>query len=180
MVHGPGSFTGVRVGLSAAKGLCEALNLPLTAISRLAVLADRAECSPSTHVSALLDAGRGEFYWGDYLGGNCLREALLTRDEVLAMAAGIQASGAVQIAVACEPAVVESLAELAPQFVAQLRAEDALPLTLRRIEQRAFDDVATLDANYLRRTDAEIFAKPRPRAGAPSQPAACPPETRVR
>jgi tRNA threonylcarbamoyladenosine biosynthesis protein TsaB len=39
-------------------------------------------------------------------------------------------------------------------------AGDALPLALGRIEAGDFDDAATLDANYLRRTDAEIFAKP--------------------
>ena len=39
-------------------------------------------------------------------------------------------------------------------------AGDALPLALGRIEAGEFDDAATLDANYLRRTDAEIFAKP--------------------
>src|SRR5450631_2439680 len=60
-VHGPGSFTGVRVGLSAAKGLCEALNLPLVAISRLAVLAHLAGPASSIRVQALFDAGRGEF-----------------------------------------------------------------------------------------------------------------------
>jgi tRNA threonylcarbamoyladenosine biosynthesis protein TsaB len=37
-----------------------------------------------------------------------------------------------------------------------------LPLALRRIHAQDFDDVASIDANYLRRTDAEIFAKPRP------------------
>ena len=44
-------------------------------------------------------------------------------------------------------------------------AADALPLALDRIGAGDFDDAATLDANYLRRTDAEIFAKPAmPRA----------------
>jgi tRNA threonylcarbamoyladenosine biosynthesis protein TsaB len=37
-----------------------------------------------------------------------------------------------------------------------------LPLALRRIHAQDFDDVASIDANYLRRTDAEIFAKRRP------------------
>ena len=175
VVHGPGSFTGVRVGLSAAKGLCEALNLPLIAISRLAILAHLADAPSLTVVRAFLDAGRGEFYSGVYLKGICLRESLLTRDEVLAPAAAFEPP---QVVVCCESAVAESLTALSPRLVAQPKAEDALPMTLLRIEQQVFDDVATLDANYLRRTDAEIFAKPS--AAASSQPRSNQPETPVR
>ena len=62
VVNGPGSFTGVRVGVSAAKGLCEALGIPVVAISRLAVLAESA--GMGDRVIAALDAGRAEFYCG--------------------------------------------------------------------------------------------------------------------
>jgi tRNA threonylcarbamoyladenosine biosynthesis protein TsaB len=55
--------------------------------------------------------------------------------------------------------VAQSIAELAPQIVAEPTAASALPIALARIQQRSFDDPATIDANYLRRTDAEIFAK---------------------
>jgi tRNA threonylcarbamoyladenosine biosynthesis protein TsaB len=156
VVHGPGSFTGVRVGLSAAKGLCHALNLPLVAISRLAVLARLSGASPAAPVRALLDAGRGEFYSGLYDNGLCLRESLLTRDQLLAEANREPQ----QLIVVCEPAVAQSIAELVPQLVAEPTAASALPLALVRIRQRAFDDPASIDANYLRRSDAEIFAKP--------------------
>jgi len=164
VVHGPGSFTGVRVGLSAAKGLCHALNLPLVAISRLAVLASLVQSS-TDQVHALLDAGRGEFYLGLYHNGTCLREALITRDQLLA-SLSLEPN---PIVVACETAIAESLGapsrlglggNATPQIVAEPSAVDALPLALDRIRQRAFDDHATIDANYLRRSDAEIFAKP--------------------
>jgi len=193
VVHGPGSFTGVRVGLSAAKALCEALGLPLIAISRLAVLASLAEPDsrrpPAPLLRALFDAGRGEFYSALYADGVCLREALLTRQQIFAeiALAGTEISAPEnatpddaasaarqceqlscistreQIVVACEPAVVNGVASISPQLVVQLVAEpsaaDALPLALDRIRRRAFDDIASIDANYLRRTDAEIFAK---------------------
>ncbi len=152
VVHGPGSFTGVRVGLSAAKGLSEAGGVPLIAVSRLALLAARVDGEGQT-VHAVLDAGRGEFYVGDYLGRRCLREVLLSGKDLPAAAAG-------GVVVACEAGVGEALAGLTPQMLDEPLAGDALPLARERIEAAVFDDAALLDANYLRRTDAEIFAKP--------------------
>lgn len=152
VVHGPGSFTGVRVGLSAAKGLSEAGGIPLIAVSRLALLAASAGEGDKV-VHAVLDAGRGEFYYGEYAGHHCVREALLTQDEVSAAVGG----GPV---VVCEAKVAETLSALHPRLVEEPGAGDALPLALERISANEFDDAALLDANYLRRTDAEIFAKP--------------------
>ena len=87
VVHGPGSFTGVRVGLSAAKGLSEAGGVPLIAVSRLALLAAAVD-GDGGPVHAVLDAGRGEFYYGEYVGRRCLREALMDGEEVRAAVAG--------------------------------------------------------------------------------------------
>lgn len=151
IVHGPGSFTGVRVGLSAAKGLSEAAGVPLVAVSRLALLAAK---GGEGVVHAVMDAGRGEFYLGRYRAGECLQEALLTAEEVLASAA----DGTV---VVCEPKVAEALATLKPQLVPEPAAADALPVAASRAEEGSFDDSASLDANYLRRTDSQIFAKPK-------------------
>jgi tRNA threonylcarbamoyladenosine biosynthesis protein TsaB len=152
VVHGPGSFTGVRVGLSAAKGLSEAGGVGLIAVSRLALLAASVDGAGGP-VHAVLDAGRGEFYYGEYVGRRCLGEALMREENVKAVAAG-------GVVVVCEGKVAEALAELAPRVVEEPAAEDALPIALERIAAEDFDDVATIDANYLRRTDAEIFAKP--------------------
>jgi tRNA threonylcarbamoyladenosine biosynthesis protein TsaB len=159
VVTGPGSFTGVRVGLSVAKGLSEASGVPIIALSRLGVMA--APVPGGSRVCALLDAGRGEFYCGEFEGTSLLWEGLLSREDVVN--AGLEAG----VTVACEDAVMEALDGLvAVRMVAEPTAADALPLTLRRIAAGSFDDPMTLDANYLRRTDAEIFATPRiPRAG---------------
>ena len=144
-VHGPGSFTGVRVGLSAAKGLCEAGGVPLIAISRLALLARETGY-------AALDAGRGEFYFGEYAGQQALREMLLSRDDLHA------AIGSNEVTV-CEPKAAEALSGLRVRLVAEPLAEAALPFALQRARAGEFDDVAATDANYLRRTDLEILAK---------------------
>jgi tRNA threonylcarbamoyladenosine biosynthesis protein TsaB len=153
VVHGPGSFTGVRVGLSAAKGLSEAGGIPLIAISRLALLAAAVGEGDET-VHAVLDAGRGEFYYGEYVGHRCVRESLLSQEAVSAAVAG-------GLIVVCEAKVAEMLEELHPRVVAEPLAGDVLSLALERIAADEYDDVSLLDANYLRRTDAEIFAKPK-------------------
>jgi tRNA threonylcarbamoyladenosine biosynthesis protein TsaB len=153
VIHGPGSFTGVRIGMSAAKGLSEGAGKPLIAISRLAVLAS---LCPSERVYAVLDAGRGEFYVGSYHGLECLREALLTHHELCT--AITAAPGVVCV---CETRVAEALHELTPCVVAQPTAADAFALAKMAFETRNFADAATLDANYLRRADAEMLEKQR-------------------
>lgn len=59
--QGPGSYTGLRIGVSAAKGLCFALGIPLIAIDTLSVLASGAKVSDGMIV-AMLDARRMEVY----------------------------------------------------------------------------------------------------------------------
>jgi tRNA threonylcarbamoyladenosine biosynthesis protein TsaB len=169
VVHGPGSFTGVRVGVSAAKGLCEALGVGVVAVSRLAILARLgfAVGSGRRRVVAVLDAGRGEFYFGEYGVDGCVQEVRLGRDEVLGRIAG----GVGQV-VTCDAAVAEALAEVSPTLIAEPRAEDALEIAMARIEAGMLDDVGLLDANYLRRTDAQIFAKPSLAQGMAAKPKA--------
>lgn len=60
---GPGSYTGLRIGLATAKGICYALSIPLITLDSLHVLADSAESLPSDHLLApMIDARRMEVY----------------------------------------------------------------------------------------------------------------------
>jgi len=62
---GPGSFTGLRIGVSAAKGLCFALNIPLIAIDSLSILAHTKQIDKG-FIIPLLDARRMEVYTSVY------------------------------------------------------------------------------------------------------------------
>lgn len=139
VVNGPGSFTGVRIGVSSAKGLAEALVVPLLAVSRLAVLAWKVGTD-----QAALDAGRGEFYFRDGL-----REALCAAKD-----APLLAPGALAV---CEQSALRVFAEAA--MVEPPTAGEALRFAVPRLLAGDFADAATLDGNYVRRSDAEIFAK---------------------
>jgi tRNA threonylcarbamoyladenosine biosynthesis protein TsaB len=156
VVTGPGSFTGIRVGLSTAKGLSEGAEIPLIAVSRLALLAN---ASMLPHVLGAIDAGRGEYYVGEYRSGLKLREMLLTGEETVALAkqpgAGVvvceesQSEGA--------PSACTALAICGPVYVQPIDAAEALRFAMRRFHAGDFDDAATLEANYLRRSDAEVL-----------------------
>ncbi len=146
VTSGPGSFTGIRVGLSTAKGLAEAQRTPIIAVSRLAVLAHAA----GTHAAAL-DAGRGEFYLGEFGGER--RESLVSRARFEEEAARLGEELTV-----CEASVL-ALA-LHACSVPPPTAAQAIEFALPRLRAATFDDPATLDGDYLRRSDAEIFAKP--------------------
>jgi tRNA threonylcarbamoyladenosine biosynthesis protein TsaB len=161
VVKGPGSFTGIRVGLSTAKGLAEGAGIPLIAISRLALLAN---ASGLPHVLAAVDAGRSEYYVGEYRNGNKLSEMLLNSEDTVAVAkrpgAGVlicDESRADDIsASACS-----ALAICGPVYVQSPDAAEAIRFSLGRFRAGDFDDLETLDANYLRRSDAEVLRAAR-------------------
>jgi tRNA threonylcarbamoyladenosine biosynthesis protein TsaB len=72
---GPGSYTGLRIGNSAAKGLCFALDIPLIALDTLAILAAQVQLeNKEALVVPMLDARRMEVYSAMYdTQGNCMR-----------------------------------------------------------------------------------------------------------
>ena len=156
VVHGPGSFTGVRVGVATAQGMAHATGVPLLAVSRLAVLAS---LSPAAECLALLDAGRGEYYAGHYRAGQCVREWLASHEEVAEAAA----SGLLPLTIA-EASVQARVATLTPQLAGPLDAWAAVRASRERLLSSVWSDLATLDAHYVRRSDAELFARtPAPR-----------------
>ena len=152
VVAGPGSFTGIRIGLAAVKGLAEALNLPVVAVSRLALLAALAgtRCS-------VLDAHRGQFYFGLYPEVEAAREMLLTAGEINSMG-GLTGRVAV-----CEETAAQLLEELCgePELlrVAAPTSWDALRFSAAKWRAAEFADVATLDGYYLRGADAKLSSR---------------------
>jgi tRNA threonylcarbamoyladenosine biosynthesis protein TsaB len=152
VVNGPGGFTGVRVGLAAVKGLAESAKIPVVAVSRLEVLAAKASVE-----SAALDAHRGEIYLRvEGLDGQA-RELLAGASELAAIDPAPQ-----RIAV-CDDAAALLLNAAWPDTelvrVAEPTATDALRLCAPRAAAGHFVDLALLDGNYLRRSDAEIFGE---------------------
>ena len=153
VVNGPGSFTGVRVGLSAVKGLAEPGQTPVVAVSRLAVLAAKAGLT-----SAALDAHRHEVFLRLAESDGSVREMLAGAEEL-----AIVALRSAKVAV-CDN---EAAALLGSMWTGTelVRCEaptawDAVQLCVPEIVARKFADLALLDGHYLRRSDAEIFGDP--------------------
>jgi tRNA threonylcarbamoyladenosine biosynthesis protein TsaB len=156
---GPGSFTGLRVGLSAIKGLAETLHKPIAVVSvleALAALADR-----EGKIAATLDAGRKEIFLGIYEKSDhallMKKEELLGRQEFLAALAAeapalvVTSDAAIAELVAAAHCPVSAVARPGSEVIARIGGGKLLAGETVSVE--------ALDANYLRRSDAEIFFK---------------------
>lgn len=168
-INGPGSFTGVRVGLSAVKGLASAHDTPVVAFSRLLVLARKAGVP-----SSALDAHRGELFLRLERLARADRpdridriESSRTASDSRELLAGLPElaleTPPLRIAV-CDAAAAQMLSAAWPatQLVktSPPTAADALRLGESRLVTGIYADLAHLDGYYLRRSDAEIFGKP--------------------
>jgi tRNA threonylcarbamoyladenosine biosynthesis protein TsaB len=156
VVSGPGSFTGLRVGLAAIKALAEILRKPIVPVSLLEAVA--LESGRPGMITAALDAGRGEVYVGEYEvvppGTRLIHEQLLSKDEFL--------SGARKSWIATPDATLAAAARDAGVSVSPVespRAETIAVAGWRRLSVGQSVSPDELEANYIRRSDAEIFAK---------------------
>jgi tRNA threonylcarbamoyladenosine biosynthesis protein TsaB len=158
VASGPGSFTGLRVGLAAIKGLAEVLHKPIAAVSLLELLAVAGNVESS--VVAALDAGRNEVYAGEYevAGGSARleRESLLNEEEFVALARGKLAVVVTPDKLILEWAQKHGLQALA---VEHPRSDALARIGLKKLLAGENVAPADLEAKYIRRSDAEIFAK---------------------
>ena len=164
---GPGSFTGLRIGLAAAKMMAYALHIPLIAVPTLEALAHHTICE-GVRLVPMMDAQKGnvyaqEFAWEAGAEGLTLREAhplvILPRTEVLAGLAhstqpvlllgdAMQKKGADEL-----PTGVR----LAPIHARMPRAACVGLASLTRLARGAVDDPVTIAPLYLRRSEAEVL-----------------------
>jgi tRNA threonylcarbamoyladenosine biosynthesis protein TsaB len=164
--HGPGSFTGVRTGVAAARGLALALGRPVLAVTTLEVLAAALGPQPAGTIVAALDARRSQVYVQSFdhrLAPLGAPDALAPEDIRLDAAAPplqLVGNGAALIRAA--------LPEVSPIVSAAAEA-DALGVARRALARLAAGELAgsgqDVQPLYLRPPDARLPA-PRPAAAA--------------
>jgi len=167
---GPGSFTGVRVGLTTVKAWAEVYGRPIVRISRLEVLATEATGTEPL-VAAFTDAHRRQVFGALYRRneGELQRvdeEVVIAPEKFVAWAA--ERAGTARIRwISTEPDCVIQTEAWASRQQENETVEAAEPilapaigrLGYRLAIQKRFTDALSLDANYVRRSDAEIFWK---------------------
>ena len=157
---GPGSFTGLRVGLSTIKALAEVLLKPIAPVSLLEAMAWTIAPAPSVMVA--LDAGRDQVFVGEYLTRSValptpLRESLLSLEE---LARELNSTG--HPVYTPDRGLMEIVKAWGTRavFVERPRADTIARLGSVKLVAGQGITPEALDANYIRRSDAEVFAKP--------------------
>ena len=157
---GPGSFTGLRVGLAGVKGLAEVLHKPIATVSLLEALAT---LGTKDRVVAALDAGRSEVFVGEFRKAELpqpMGESLMTMEQFIST---LQRAPDRPEVVTCDHQISELLRFRGlPVNDDVQRPNSATVARLGMLKILRGDTVTpeALDANYIRRSDAELFSKP--------------------
>ncbi len=163
VASGPGSFTGLRVGLSTVKALAEVLHVPVVAISVLEAIAFAAK--KQGIVLAALDAQRNEAFVGEYDSESSgsikpMHEALATIPDFLTW---LSARDPVPVTYTPDTALETQVRHSGSpvERIARPAADLYARLGLQKFRSGETASIETLDANYIRRSDAEIFSAPK-------------------
>lgn len=156
---GPGSFTGLRVGLATIKGLAFGSDRPVVPVSTLAALALAAGPGDSP-VGALLDASRGELYAGAFdLGGELpeaiVAEGVYTPSELIPRLPTTCRLVGEGVAL-CRQAIEEALGLDSIRPLHGPLARSVGVLGARLLARGEFTAVAAVVPRYLRRAEAEV------------------------
>jgi tRNA threonylcarbamoyladenosine biosynthesis protein TsaB len=156
---GPGSFTGVRVGLAAIKGLAEVLNKPAASVSNLRALASYGSAPARATV---IDAKRGEIYGAlyDASGKPIIDEMVVRFPAFLSL---LDNRDFEWISTDFDPfaaAVAGTRFERMPVTTAPRALAGAIArIAMQRLLAGERCDAAAIEANYVRRSDAELLWK---------------------
>jgi tRNA threonylcarbamoyladenosine biosynthesis protein TsaB len=174
---GPGSFTGVRVGLTTVKAWSEVYGHPIAAVSRLEAIAVQSTGS-SPYVAAFFDARRKQIFAALY---RCRATRLERVDEEMVIASDEFLEWCIAIAgsekidwVSTDPSCLTQTPQWSSRLALNETVQEISPPLAPHIGQignrlavhNQFTDALSLDANYVRRSDAELFWKGPPRYGA--------------
>lgn len=173
VVAGPGSFTGLRVGLTAVKGWAEVFEKPVVAVSGLEAIAAQTKCDAEL-IAPVMDARCGQIYAALYRreGSGLVGEGenhVCTSAEFLAELDAKAGNRSVQFVSPAPEIIQGALGTAAHDLRAAIsrNVERVSPLLAPVVGELAFEranrgqvtDALRLDANYIRRSDAELSWK---------------------
>ncbi|MFN8324411.1 tRNA (adenosine(37)-N6)-threonylcarbamoyltransferase complex dimerization subunit type 1 TsaB [Flavobacterium sp.] len=147
---GPGSYTGLRIGVSAAKGLCYALNIPLIAVDTLEILANQVQKKDGLIVP-MLDARRMEVYSAIF--NNDLEKISETKAEILSTESYAEINEKIYFVgdcqEKCQTVLTKNNFEFLPEIVYP-SANEMSKISYQKFENKQFEDVAYFEPFYLK------------------------------
>ena len=169
---GPGSFTGLRIGLAAAKAIAYGLNIPLVGIPTIEGLAWHYPV-PGVTVAGFIDAQKGNVYTAHYCwNGSGLDE--IKSIEVLSLAEAVDACAKVAgPVVAVGDMVAKKLVKLddlpknliiPPKHMLMPRAANIAMAGLDRLAAGQMDNIMDMEPIYIRKSEAEVLWEKRQQA----------------